>query len=56
MQKKLCRDKFLAVAFIEHADKKRYGDLQIGLANDYLRKKADEYPDTLIHAAEILNK
>jgi hypothetical protein len=54
--KKFCRDKFLAVAFIQHADKKRYGDLQISLANDYLRKNADEYPDTLIHAAEILNK
>jgi hypothetical protein len=54
--KKKCRDKFLAIAFIEHADKKRYGDLQTSLSNDYLRKRADEYPQTLVHAAEILNK
>jgi hypothetical protein len=54
--KNKCRDKFLAIACIEHADKKRYSELQTSLSNDYLRKKADEYPQTLIHAAEILNK
>jgi hypothetical protein len=48
-----CRDKFLAIAFIEHADKKRYADLQISLSNVYLRKKADDYPQTLV---QILNK
>jgi hypothetical protein len=54
--KKICRDKFLAVAFIEHTDKKRYANLQTSLSIDYLRKKTDEYPDTLVHAAEIQNK
>jgi hypothetical protein len=54
--RKKSRDKFLVIAFIEHTDKTLYFDLQISLANDYLRKKADEYPDTLIHAVEILNK
>jgi hypothetical protein len=43
--KKKCRDKFLATAFIQHADKKRYGGLQVSLSNDYLRRKIDEYPD-----------
>jgi hypothetical protein len=37
--KKKCRDKFLAIAFIEHANKKRYADLQTSLSNDYPRKK-----------------
>jgi hypothetical protein len=54
--KKNCRDKFLAIAFLEHADKKRYSTLQTSMANDYLRKKIDEYPDNLVHASEILNK
>jgi hypothetical protein len=45
--KKKCRDQFLAIAYIEHADKKRYADLQTGLPNYYLRKRADEYPQTL---------
>ena len=54
--RKKCRDKFMAIAFIEHADKKRYGDLQTSMSNDYLRKKNDEYPSDLTHAVEILNK
>jgi hypothetical protein len=41
--KNKCRDKFLAIAYIEHADKKRYSELQTSLSNDYLRKKADEF-------------
>jgi hypothetical protein len=54
--KKRCREKFLAIAFIQHSDKKRYGDLQSQLSNDYLRKKTDEYPADLVHASDILNK
>jgi hypothetical protein len=54
--RKKCRDKFLDTVFIEHADKKRYADLQTSLSNDYLRKTTEEYPENLVHAAEILNK
>jgi hypothetical protein len=42
--KKKCRDEFLAVAFFEHADKRRYSDLQTSLSNDYLRKRLMSIP------------
>ena len=56
--KKLARgvlkDEIIAMAILKRADKKRYGNLQIGLRNSYLLGKND-YPTTPSNVLNLLN-
>ena len=47
-------DMYLAVAFIMHADKRRFGKLQEDLENDYT-KGNNNYPLDLVKAHQLLN-
>ena len=50
---KKSRSRYLAIVFINNADKTQYGDLQTTLANDFTLRQ-DKYPDTLGDAYEVL--
>jgi hypothetical protein len=52
--RKKCRDKYSAIVFIEHVTKGM--PICKSVRKRPPQKMANEYPDTLTHAAEILNK
>ena len=45
----------IAIAFLDHADPRRYGDLLVDLENDFTKSKGS-YPTTLGRAYEYLNE
>ena len=52
--KKSLKEQILAMAILKRADKRRYGNLQIGLKNDYLLGKND-YPATISDLLKVMN-
>jgi hypothetical protein len=53
--KKALKEEILAIALLKRADKKRYGNLQIGLNNSYLLGH-NKYPKTVADVLKVLNK
>jgi hypothetical protein len=52
--KKALKEQILAMTILKRADKRRYGNLQIGLKNDYLLGKND-YPVTISDLLKVMN-
>ena len=54
IEKKSLKEQILAMTILKRADKRRYGNLQIQLKNDYLLGKND-YPTTIADLLKVLN-
>ena len=52
--KKSLKEQILAMAILKRADKRRYGNLKIGLKNDYLLGK-NNYPTTIADLLKVMN-